>query len=125
MSSEPSIFFADTNERQGSFLRRTFVLGGLTTLGGVALLGVARLLRGLLLESDAVPPQSATVTDAAGKAVGNVTSSCRSLSLHKPIALAYLKTAAAAPNQQVTVVWPGASATARVVELPFTQAPAD
>jgi penicillin-binding protein 2 len=39
MSSEPSIFFSDTNERQGSFLRRTFVLGGLTTLGGVALTG--------------------------------------------------------------------------------------
>jgi penicillin-binding protein 2 len=37
MSSEPSIFFSDVNERQGSFLRRTFVLGGLTTLGGLAL----------------------------------------------------------------------------------------
>ena len=32
MSSEPSIFFADPNERQGSFLRRTFVFGGLTAL---------------------------------------------------------------------------------------------
>ena len=30
MSSEPSIFFSDVNERQGSFLRRTFVVGGLT-----------------------------------------------------------------------------------------------
>ena len=39
MSSEPSIFFSDVNERQGSFLRRTFVLGGLTTLGGLALTG--------------------------------------------------------------------------------------
>lgn len=39
MSSEPSIFFADTNERQGSFLRRTFVMGALTALGGVALTG--------------------------------------------------------------------------------------
>jgi penicillin-binding protein 2 len=36
MSSEPSIFFSDVNERQGSFLRRTFVLGGLTTLGFAA-----------------------------------------------------------------------------------------
>ncbi len=33
MSSEPSIFFSDPNERQGSFLRRTLVMGGLTTLG--------------------------------------------------------------------------------------------
>lgn len=37
MSNEPSIFFADVNERQGSFLRRTLVVGGLTTLGVVAL----------------------------------------------------------------------------------------
>ena len=39
MSSEPSIFFSDVNERQGSFLRRTFVVGGLTALGVVALTG--------------------------------------------------------------------------------------
>ena len=39
MSGEPSIFFADVNERQGSFLRRTFVFGGLATLGVAALVG--------------------------------------------------------------------------------------
>ncbi len=37
MSGEPSIFFSDVNERQGSFLRRTFVVGGLTALGVTAL----------------------------------------------------------------------------------------
>ena len=37
MSSEPSIYFTDANERQGSFLRRTFVLGGATALGVTAL----------------------------------------------------------------------------------------
>ncbi|MDP3405536.1 MAG: penicillin-binding protein 2 [Brevundimonas sp.] len=37
MSSEPSIFFSDVNERQGSFLRRTFIVGGLTALGVTAL----------------------------------------------------------------------------------------
>ncbi|MDO1558229.1 penicillin-binding protein 2 [Brevundimonas sp. 2R-24] len=37
MSSEPSIFFSDVNERQGSFLRRTFLLGGATVLGLAAL----------------------------------------------------------------------------------------
>jgi penicillin-binding protein 2 len=31
--AEPSIFFEDVNERQGGFLRRTFLMGGLTTLG--------------------------------------------------------------------------------------------
>jgi len=35
--SEPSIFFSDVNERQGSFLRRTLVVGGLTSLGVMAL----------------------------------------------------------------------------------------
>jgi penicillin-binding protein 2 len=39
MSSEPHIFFSDVNERQGSFLRRTFVVGGLTALGSLALTG--------------------------------------------------------------------------------------
>lgn len=39
MSGEPSIFFSDVNERQGSFLRRTFVFGGLTALGVTALVG--------------------------------------------------------------------------------------
>lgn len=37
MSGEPSIFFSDVNERQGSFLRRTLVLGGITGLGVTAL----------------------------------------------------------------------------------------
>jgi penicillin-binding protein 2 len=38
MSSEPSIYFTDANERQGSFLRRTFVLGGATAIGITALM---------------------------------------------------------------------------------------
>ena len=33
MSEEPSIYFQDVNERQGSFLRRTFLLGGGALLG--------------------------------------------------------------------------------------------
>jgi penicillin-binding protein 2 len=35
--SEPAIFFEDANERQGGFLRRTFLLGGATALGLTAL----------------------------------------------------------------------------------------
>ncbi|WP_297799719.1 penicillin-binding protein 2 [uncultured Brevundimonas sp.] len=41
MSSEPQLFFSDVNERQGSFLRRTLLLGG-ATVGGLAVL-VGRL----------------------------------------------------------------------------------
>ncbi|HEX3365946.1 hypothetical protein, partial [Phenylobacterium sp.] len=35
--SEPSIFFAEVNERQGVFHRRAFMLGGIAGLGLVAL----------------------------------------------------------------------------------------
>ena len=37
--SEPAIFFTDVNERQGGFLRRSFMLGGMTALGLTALAG--------------------------------------------------------------------------------------
>ncbi|HEX5775993.1 MAG TPA: penicillin-binding protein 2, partial [Caulobacteraceae bacterium] len=47
--SEPSIFFADANERQGTFVRRTFLMGGVT---GLVLTGLsARLLHLQVLES--------------------------------------------------------------------------
>jgi hypothetical protein len=39
--------------------------------------------------------------------------------------MAYLKTAAAALSQQVRLSWEGGSATATVVELPFTHGQAD
>jgi len=39
MSSEPTIFFSEVNERQGVFTRRAFLLGGLTGAGLAALGG--------------------------------------------------------------------------------------
>ena len=48
--TEPSLNFADVNERQGAFHRRTFVLGGLMA-GGLAVLG-ARLAQLQLLQAD-------------------------------------------------------------------------
>ncbi len=36
-NKEPSIFFSDANERQGSFLRRTLLVGGATAIGVLAL----------------------------------------------------------------------------------------
>jgi penicillin-binding protein 2 len=47
--SEPRIFFADANERQGVFVRRTFLMGGLIGVGLLALNG--RLLHLQVLES--------------------------------------------------------------------------
>src|SRR5262249_13901353 len=35
--NEPAIFFEDVNERQGGFLRRTFLMGGATFVGLTAL----------------------------------------------------------------------------------------
>ncbi len=47
--SEPSIFFSDANERQGVFVRRTFLMGGVT---GLVLAGLsARLLHLQVLEA--------------------------------------------------------------------------
>ena len=40
--SEPSIFFADANERQGVFVRRTFLMGGVT---GLVLAGLSDSVR--------------------------------------------------------------------------------
>ncbi len=37
--NEPAIFFEDVNERQGGFLRRTFLMGGFTAVGLTALVG--------------------------------------------------------------------------------------
>jgi penicillin-binding protein 2 len=48
--SEPSIFFEDVNERQGGFLRRTFLMGAATGLGLTAL--TARLGYLQLIETD-------------------------------------------------------------------------
>lgn len=50
MSSEPSIFFSDVNERQGSFLRRTLLFGGAMALGSTAL--VARLAQLQIVKSE-------------------------------------------------------------------------
>src|SRR5690606_16541528 len=49
MSSEPQIFFSDVNERQGSFLRRTFLLGGGALLGLTGL--TARLAQLQILDA--------------------------------------------------------------------------
>jgi penicillin-binding protein 2 len=47
--SEPRIFFSDVNERQGVFVRRTFLMGGLVGVGLLALNG--RLLHLQVLET--------------------------------------------------------------------------
>jgi penicillin-binding protein 2 len=55
---EPSIFFDEVNERQGAFHRRTFLLGGFTGLGLLAMTG--RLMELQLLQSNRYQTLSAS-----------------------------------------------------------------
>lgn len=78
MSSEPQIFFSDVNERQGSFLRRTFLVGGGALLGLTGLsarLGQLQLLDARRYSTAAVanqfndrlqPPPRGRITDRYG-----------------------------------------------------------
>jgi folate-binding protein YgfZ len=79
---------------------------------------VNRLLRGLVLEGDVVPPRGARVV--AGEAeIGHVTSAAWSFGLERPIALAFVRRQHAEPGTAVRVVADGATAPARVTALPF------
>ena len=82
---------------------------------------VARLLSGLKVSGDVVPPEGAEIVADAGAVVGKITSACHSVALNAPIALAYIKTSAAAPGTALQVRWSASNAAAVVVALPFIQ----
>jgi len=81
---------------------------------------VNRMLRGLALDGDRVPPQGADVAvdDAT---VGKVTSATWSLGLSRPIALAFVRRQHAEPGTRVSVRFAGATAAATVSALPFAR----
>jgi tRNA-modifying protein YgfZ len=81
---------------------------------------VNRLLRGLVLEGDQVPPQGAEVVADDG-AIGKVTSAVRSLGLSRPIALAFVRRQHAEPGTRVAVRFGGATVAATVSALPFAR----
>ncbi len=83
---------------------------------------VARLLRGLLVEGNAIPLSGAEILDAENKGIGQVTSACRSFALGRVVALGYVKTASAAPGTEVTIVSSGATMQAVTADLPFVGA---
>jgi folate-binding protein YgfZ len=74
---------------------------------------VKRKLVPLVLDGDAVPERGAPVTDAAGAAVGEVTSAASSPTLGRPVALAMLKRAQTAPGTRVVVAGRGAEVVQR------------
>ena len=80
---------------------------------------VNRRLIGLTLEGETLPATRSEVR-AGGKPAGHVTSAARSPALGRPVALAMLARAAAAPGTQVEVVsGAGTVLSGRVVSLPF------
>ena len=79
---------------------------------------VNRLLRGLVLEGDAVPAPGAAVL-AEGAEIGKVTSASWSYSLKRPVALAMVRRQHAGAGTAVTVSVGDAAAPATVADLPI------
>ena len=83
MSLEPSIYFDEVNARQGTFQRRSFLLGGFAAVGGLAL--TARLLDLQVVEAQKYstlstanqfnfrlrPPPRGVITDRNGIAIAS------------------------------------------------------
>ena len=83
---------------------------------------VAKVLSGLKMSGDAVPPAGVEIIADGGAVVGKVTSACHSVALKTPIALAYIKTGFATPGVALQVRWGENMAPALVAGLPFVQA---
>ncbi len=81
---------------------------------------VNRMLRGLELEGDAVPPRGARVVADDGD-VGHVTSAAWSFGAKRPIALAMVRRQHADAGTRVTVDVDGRRLPAIVSDLPFTR----
>jgi len=82
---------------------------------------VAKLLTGLKISADVVPPTGSDIITEEGATVGQVTSACRSVALNVPVALAYLKTSFATPGVALQVRWGENAIPATVTPLPFVQ----
>lgn len=85
--------------------------------------GVQRKLVGFELVDRGIPRHGYPVVDAEGKAIGQVTSGTMSPSLQKPIGMAYVPTAMAAPGTELFVDVRGKHLKAVVVKPPFYHAP--
>ncbi len=82
---------------------------------------VNRLLRGLVLEGETVPPAGASVV-AGDAEVGKVTSAAWSYGLERPIALAFVRRQQAEAGAAVAVRIGDSTAPATVSDLPFEHA---
>ncbi len=80
---------------------------------------VAKMLSGLKVSGEIVPAPGSEIVAEAGGVVGIVTSSCHSVALNGPVALAYIKTTSAAAGTALQVRWDGNFVPGVVVPLPF------
>lgn len=78
---------------------------------------VNRLLRGIAVTRNLIPPEGATVR-AGDREAGTVTSVCESLTVGAPIGLCLLRREVE-PGAEVTVTWPGGETPAVVRALPM------
>jgi aminomethyltransferase len=83
---------------------------------------VNRLLRGLVLEGEAMPGPGAPLV-AAGAEIGTVTSAAWSYALARPVALALVRRQHAAAGTPVAVNVDGATVPAVVADLPIVPSP--
>ncbi|MGH7344527.1 MAG: aminomethyltransferase family protein [Candidatus Rokuibacteriota bacterium] len=81
---------------------------------------VNRMLRGLALEGEQVPPQGAEVV-VGDASVGKVTSAAWSFGLSRPIGLAFVRRQHAEPGTRVSVRFAGTTVAATVSALPFAR----
>ena len=81
--------------------------------------GVPRLLRGLEMKDRGIPRHGYPVVDVDGAPIGVVTSGTQPPFLGRPIAMAYVDAAHAAPGTAVQVDVRGRGVAAEVVKLPF------
>jgi len=81
---------------------------------------VNRMLRGLRLEGDDVPPAGAEVV-AGDAPIGTVTSATWSFGLERPIALAFVRRQHAEPGSRVSVRFDRRALAASVSALPFSR----
>ncbi len=79
---------------------------------------VNKILKGLKVEGDEIPPPGASLT-FEGKSVGTVTSSAWSPGWNAPVALAYVRVAQAEPGTRLTLTFDGGEAQAVVADLPM------
>ena len=83
--------------------------------------GVQRKLVGFELLDRGIPRHDHIVLDAAGKAVGKVTSGTMSPSMQKPIGMAYVPTSMAAVGSELWVDVRGKALKGVIVKMPFLQ----